>query len=810
MPFLKVPNGASLDAVAAQGEGGRALASVPAPPGYEILEELGRGGMGVVYKARHVPINRRVALKMVLAGGHAGPHELNRFRKEAEAIARLEHPHIVRLYDFGDLNGLPYFSMELVDGGNLAHKLGGTPQPAKPAAQLVETLARAIHYAHEQGIIHRDLKPANILLRVQSSKVQSSKSPGRTLNFELSNLELINPKIADFGLVKRLDVSSVPTQTGAIMGTTSYMAPEQARGETTSIGPATDVYALGAILYELLTGRPPFRADSPLETLRQVASDEPISVSRLRANVPRDLTTVCQKCLEKEPGYRYPSALALADDLHRFLAGQPILARRAGVGERLCRWSRRNPVVAGLTAAVILLFLAGFGGVAWQWRRAETNYRRADASYQQAEQGFRLTRDALERLIEVIDVDLRAKPGNARLRQRILADLLTDCQTLVDQRPSDPAARVELGRTYTSLGVAATEVGTASEALVAYRQAVAQFELARNTDPDRPITRHQLGATLFYMGLVLRATGRVKEALEAHHRALVFQEALFSESPHDIDYRRTLALNSWAIGDAEAELGHIEQARAWYKKAQALQEGLVRQTDSDAFLAHLAYTHNSIGVVLEKMGRPVDGLERLGQARALRATVVNRDPTAVEPRYDLARTELCIAAVEDALGRQADARHTLDHVRTELETLVHGDPERVDFQRTLAETYLQLGKLNREQGTYAEALRRLGQAQKLAGCLLAQDPAILQSRVIQAEAAEEIGLTRKATAQPDAARVALQQSLAAWQRLAHDHPTLPRLQRGLAGIDRQLAQLQAASGSTSPSRRSHAALRQAR
>jgi formylglycine-generating enzyme required for sulfatase activity len=328
--------------------------AVPAPsvplgnqavPGYELLGELGRGGMGIVYKARQVRAGRLVALKMILHGEHAGPAERHRFQTEAEALARLADPHIVPVFDVGEHQGVPYFSMEFCAGGSLARQLQGTPWPPDQAAALVETLARAVHAAHRAQVIHRDLKPANVLLSADGV-----------------------PKITDFGLAKKLDEQG-KTQTGAIMGTPSYMAPEQAGGRK-EVGPAADVYALGAILYELLTGRPPFKAAAPLDTVLQVLHEEPVAVRRLQPGVPRDLETICHQCLRKPPGQRFASAAALAEDLRHFLRREPIAARPVGALERAAKWARRRPAVAGLLAAVALVSGAGVTGIAWSYREA--------------------------------------------------------------------------------------------------------------------------------------------------------------------------------------------------------------------------------------------------------------------------------------------------------------------------------------------------------------------------------------------------------------------------------------------------------
>jgi WD40 repeat protein/serine/threonine protein kinase/tetratricopeptide (TPR) repeat protein len=388
------------------------LAEQPSVPGYEILGELGRGGMGVVYKARQISLNRLVALKMILAGPHAGVKELARFRTEAEAVARLQHPNIVQIHEVGEWRAgdvgspMPYFSLEYVDGGSLDKKLQGTPQPPREAAGLIETLARAVHAAHQRGIVHRDLKPANILLAFSGQRSAVSPDPGAApvgLTAESCSLNAL-PKITDFGLAKKLDESAGPTASGAIMGTPSYMAPEQAGGHSKSIGPATDVYALGAILYELLTGRPPFKAATSLDTVLQVIADEPVPPSRLNSKLPRDLETICLKCLQKEAGKRYGSALALADDLRRFQVGEPIQARPVGPAEKLWRWGRRNPVVASLTAVVAALLLMvsviatlaavrlHHGAVTERDLRAEAEQARKEAEAKAEESRQRLTR----------------------------------------------------------------------------------------------------------------------------------------------------------------------------------------------------------------------------------------------------------------------------------------------------------------------------------------------------------------------------------------------------------------------------------
>jgi serine/threonine-protein kinase len=387
-------------------------AALPRVPGYEVEAVLGRGGMGVVFRARHLRLKRSVALKMALAGAYADPRERERFQREAEAAAGLRHPNAVQIYDVGDAEGRPYLTMELVEGGSLAQKLAGTPQPARQAAALLAALAGAVQAAHACGVVHRDLKPGNVLLTADGT-----------------------PKVSDFGLARRLEGGAGITQTGVAVGTPSYMAPEQARGATKEIGPAADVYALGAILYECLTGRPPFRAETAAETMVQVVHQEPAPPSRLNAKVPRDLETICLKCLHKAPARRYASAQDLAEDLNRFLEDKPIRARPVGAAERAVKWARRRPATALLVAALLVMAGAAVATGVWLGRLEADRRAAKDQREGQAREAIKtaLNRaDELrkeERFREAVQVLTDATPHVADAGSPDLAQQLKQAQT---------------------------------------------------------------------------------------------------------------------------------------------------------------------------------------------------------------------------------------------------------------------------------------------------------------------------------------------------------------------------------------------
>ncbi|HEX5269035.1 MAG TPA: protein kinase, partial [Gemmataceae bacterium] len=443
--------------------------SAPDVPGYEILGELGRGGMGVVYKARDRRLNRLVALKLILAGAGAGQEDRVRFQREAEALASLQHPNIVQVHEVGQVGNTPFCVLEFVGGGTLLGKLLRHPLPARAAAELVERLARGMHHAHQRGILHRDLKPGNVLLEEDGT-----------------------PKIGDFGLAKRLDGDGDQTQQGAILGTPNYMAPEQAEGDTKALGPGTDIYGLGAILYDILTGRPPFRGETAVDTLYQVVSEEPIPPARINRRVPHDLETICLKCLQKAPAKRYASAGELADDLRRLLDGEPIRARRVGRVERAVKWARRRPAAAGLIALSALTAAALLAGGVWYTRHesarateAERLHGEARREHQRAADNFRLARSAVEELLtRVAQVKLAHTPQMERVRRDLLEKALHFYEEFAGREPGDD---VELrrcsARALVRVGDIRAMLGDAAAAEDAYRPAIDRLAALADARP---------------------------------------------------------------------------------------------------------------------------------------------------------------------------------------------------------------------------------------------------------------------------------------------------------------------------------------
>jgi serine/threonine-protein kinase len=696
-----------------------------APPveGYEILSELGRGGMGVVYKARHQALKRTVALKMVLGGGH-NERSLTRFQTEAEAVARLQHPNIVQIYEVGQSNGLPFFAMEFVEGCNLTAHLAGTPQPAKDCARLVATLARAMHYAHEHGIVHRDLKPANILL------ARGAPAGGMGM-----------PKITDFGLAKKLDDAAGPTRTGDVMGTPSYMAPEQALGRLDHIGPATDVYALGAILYELLTARPPFKAETAMDTMFQVMYAEPVRPGQLRARMPRDLETICLKCLEKEVARRYPSALALAEDLERFVNDEPIRARPVGPAGQAMRWARRRPAAAALVGVSGLALVAALAGSLLynfkqdQWNNQEKHLNQqlaslADSEKQkaaeavaerknaetardaainlekiarqqrlQAERNFQKARQAVDEMLnEVGNTHLENVPHMDAVRRTLLARAVNFHRSFLETDSSDPSVRFQAAQAYVQLGNIYRKLGTEPsdrlEAEKAYREAIKLLTALHGQSAERPGYAQALADAYFQEAQLLRQVARLTEAEQACRKALEIQEQLTRADPQPPADRHALALSLNELGQILSNRGQAKPAEKAYRDALAIQEALTREfPDRPAYREFYAGTLNDLGALYASTERGEEAEKVYRQSRDLFKALAEKNSGVAAYREKLAAVSNNLGNALRVLSRAGAAERELRAALPLWEKLAGEYPATLSYRQKMASAHNNLAAI---------------------------------------------------------------------------------------------------------------------
>jgi serine/threonine protein kinase/tetratricopeptide (TPR) repeat protein len=706
---LVKPSSASASSGSSAGPGG-APATVT---GYEILGVLGRGGMGVVYKARQRGLNRTVALKMILHGGHASTEDLVRFKIEAQAVALLQHPNIVQIYDNGERDGRPYFALEFLEGGSLQQRLDGTPIPPRVAAHLIEQLARAMDFAHRRGIVHRDLKPANILL---------AEAPGTAL-------EACTPKITDFGLAKRLQDDQGQTGTEAILGTPTYMAPEQAAGKTREVGPAADIYALGAILYDMLTGRPPFKGDTVMDTLHMVQMVDPVPPVRLQPRCPLDLQTICLKCLEKDPYKRYGSAGELADDLERFLDGRPITARPTTRLERTWKWVRRRPAAAALLALSILAPLVvtvvsvvaavqvskvnADLGVAYDElkdRNEEIKEKRdalnkslqtelkltgdlkekkaalekslkqekalkslAERREKEAQDSFLRAQAAAVRVLGLVREKLRNEPGTEKLRKALLKDAVEMYREFAVNPSTTPAARHRAARAYRLMAELQAELGEHANAEKNYRQSLKLYDdliTESKGKKGQPDYAGERVATAMDLWRLLEEIDQKKAEQELQEVSAQMEKAKGKSSSPQHRLNRAVVLANQAIH--EQNRGRYEPAAKNYQEAARL-------------LAGLEGVSGVRGVTLERARVEIN-------RSAL--WLVGKPSWSAEQR-------------EEAWEKAADA---CDRAIEWLDRLLRDDPRDIQAARELGRAYTSKGLVYLVQRDYTESGRTYAKA----------------------------------------------------------------------------------------------------
>jgi serine/threonine-protein kinase len=750
--------GADTDASAARtpretGAADEALAPGAPPRGrlfgdYELLEEIARGGMGVVYRARHMRLHRTVALKMILAGHLASPGEVQRFRLEAENAAGLDHAHIVPVYEVGEHDGRHYFTMKLVEGGSLTGHLARFAEDSRAAARLLATVADAVHYAHEHGILHRDLKPSNILLDSQGE-----------------------PHVTDLGLARRVEGSHSPSVSGAIVGTPSYMAPEQAAGHSRRLTTAADVYALGAILYQMLAGRPPFRAETPLETLRQVESAEPVPPSQVRRGVPRDLETVCLKCLQKDPGRRYASARELAEDLRRFLADEPVLARPVGAAGRVWRWCRRKPALAGLAAALI----AGVAGVASQALRADRHARDAQEQRELAEARRRKAHLAVqEYFTRVSENTLLGRSGMQELRRELLETALRYYRDFLRERPNDPAMQAEAAEAYVNVARIHDQLGAKDDARAAFEEAIALYQkLTRDDSPDREL-RGRLARTQVLFGSLLVQIKALDESLLSYQAALGLQEQLALEDPGTLEWQKDTAVTHREMAAARAQQGRRPDAIAAYERGRDLLRQLVEaQPDHVDFRWELAATNVGLGNLHYTGGNMADALSSYQQARDTLRRLTDEHPLSDSYQFSLAKIHNNIAGAEARLSHADQAIHAMQQSCAGYEKLVNDNPAVADYQRQLAIGYTNLGRIYSQFQRMGEALGCIRQALPLAERLVRTDPSTPDHRQLLGSLYLDLGHVQSKLEAPAEALQAFGKALGILEQLVNDFPDRP-------------------------------------
>ncbi len=706
--------------------GSPAGAVAEAIPGHEVLGVLGRGGMGVVYKARHLRLKRLVAVKMILAGEHAGPEHLARFRTEAEAFARLQHPNIVQIFEVGEYGEVPFLSLEFCGGGSLAKKLDGTPLPPAEAAALVQTLARAMQAAHDKGVIHRDLKPANVLLADDGT-----------------------PKISDFGLAKKLDEAG-QTLPGMVMGTPSYMAPEQADGK--EVEPLADVYALGAVLYECLTGRPPFKAATSYDTIRQVIREEPVPPRRLNPALPRDLETICLKCLQKEPGKRYASALALADDLGRVLSHKPIRARPATRRERFAKWCRRNPWIALLIVALVAYAVTTsllYGSLRLQASKTEVAEQKVE-ELEKKKEG--LEKSVLKNELIGKGSEMRAFASIAAVGRSALArhlrqpaapgglppeDIRREAVREVRQEVAALAQALNLSpfdqvAVHAQAGDFARDIGLLSEAREEYERGYEFIKQIAEQEPDNDKARANMAVLLLRRGNMAWAmNGDLEAARKDFEQARALRQDI-ADHPRSGEYsglQNRVALSYIAIDQGRLELsqGNLTTARKHFAEALDARRAWVKQATPEEQAMAPSFLSEAcmwMGVVLAHQGDHEGADKHLQEAVDLSEQVAKQDKRDLTFQTDLADIYGVRGDVQALRGdwKGASASY-LEGKKHALAANLIGTPEDAAGQVLLARTIERLGAAADKKGDAKDAQGRREMSLKLREGMTRIEPA---------------------------------------------------------------------------------------
>jgi tetratricopeptide (TPR) repeat protein/tRNA A-37 threonylcarbamoyl transferase component Bud32 len=674
---------------------------------YETIAVLGQGGMGVVYKARQITLNRLVALKMIRNAEFANDDQVRRFQNEAEAVATLDHPGIVPIYEVGTYEDQRYFSMKLIEGDGLEKKLGDLSKDPRAAARVVAEVADAVNHAHQRGILHRDLKPANILLDNQG-----------------------HAHVTDFGLAKRIEADAGLTVSGAIMGTPSYMAPEQAAGQTSLVTTASDVYGLGAILYAVLTGRAPFASDSVMNTLDQVRNRPPQPPARLNARVPADLELICLKCLEKEPQHRYVGAQALRDDLNRWLHGEPIAARPVGPMQRLRMWAKRKPALAGVSAALIVAMIAGMVGVTWQWREAVSQRNQA--------------REARDDAVRQEQAARAAEAAAAAARDRALASEDKAVAARAQAEQNAQIAGIQATLALNTIQDLITRVRTGLEAPGLYELKAALLDSAlKRIDSVAGVYEKSTSkeattaAALMELGKIYRQLGQTEKAFKAYQQLLTITKERVKIKKFSDPSRQNLANTYLELALCSEELNRDMNAALNYNRdAVKLYEDIDKKPKLDDFpidrkivRAGLAEAYTRVGVTQYRIGELRAALENYRKAYNLRRTLADENKDSPRFKQDLSYSMMALAETSFRLGDRAAAEDFYSQVLDQREAMVRLKPNDLAALKELGDVYYMIGEFRFRTGDLTAARRNLEKSRDWRKDLVGREPRnVLYSR----------------------------------------------------------------------------------
>lgn len=730
---------------------------LPCIPGFQVIEEVGRGGMGVVYRARQQSLGRDVALKFLYRADFASENQLVRFQREAAAISRLRHPHFVQIYDYGTHDRCPYLVLEYVEGGTLGDKIAGVEQPLEFATACVESLAAAMQYAHQHGIVHRDLKPSNVLMSADGVF-----------------------KITDLGLARQLSADDDQpvvrhTESGSVIGTPAYMAPEQLSGEVASITASTDIYALGVILYELLTGTLPFHAANLFDLLSQVQAHEPISPRDLRPAVSRDLETICLKCLQKEPAKRYASAADLAQDLHNLRGGKPILARPIRAPERVWRWARRNPLVASLVTIVFLLLAGGLWISTFLYVRASTQAKRADQNYQVALQ-------AVEKYLSNISEspDLKSY-GMEPLRRKLLTTAQEFYEQLLQQQSAEFEVTAKLAEAHYRLASIQSELGDRAAAIQQYTAAEDAYRRLTEQQPDVPDHAYWLALCNANLGGKLQELGDSRQAEVYERRACEICQQLCQKFPHDAKYQ-LYYLNFLS----QLVLLYGETNQPLLEKASREEAGQVYRTlrsvpQADLSDDELYQVHKKMGAIFWQHGMLKEALDSFKAMREVCGKLAEQFSDLPIYQYELATSESYVSVVSQKLGNMAEARQADDAAAELLEKLTQRYPLVTNYRFRLAVHWMNRGSREFAQASWNQAEAYWKRSREIVEALRSDFPAVEQYTLTLAQLAVNLGNTYYSRQEFEAARDEFQTSLECGLGLTNAHPENVEYQDLLGG-----------------------------